>query len=132
MGYFFLFFGGCCPPSSSDKFCRFLEKTFGKFLFSSANSTNFPILGQFRQILHVTKLQKNRSPGFGHFFGGNLKKKLPKFYISQKKTLVLGGFSLVILENIRQILNITELDISLVLGTFIGISTFFILIFFVM
>jgi hypothetical protein len=101
-------------------------------LFSSANSTNFPILGQFRQILHVTKLQKNRSPGFGHFFGGNLKKKLPKFYISQKKTLVLGGFSLVILENIRQILNITELDISLVLGTFIGISTFFILIFFVM
>ncbi len=67
-------------------------------------------MGQFRQILHVTKLQKNRSPGFGHFFGGNLKKKLPKFYISQKKTLVLGGFSLVILENIRQILNITELD----------------------
>jgi hypothetical protein len=100
-GLFFPFFGGCCPPSSSDKFCRFLEKTFGKFLFFSANSTNFPIFwDNFAKFSYHTKIGREKTPWFWvtlfcYFWGENLPNS-PCHKIEKKKqktkTLVLGTF----------------------------------------
>jgi hypothetical protein len=103
----FLFFGTISPNSPiTQKLGENKPLVLGNFILL--------FLGQkFAKFSMSQNCKKTKNPGFGHFVWGIFKVKITKIlHISKlkKQTPCLGEFSLAIYENIRQILNITELD----------------------